>query len=64
MLDGMLRRQRVGVSPGTALREAVDEWLGDDPCPEDWAKKRVDDLAMRRLANSLLADLDWDREAA
>lgn len=64
MLADMLRRTRTGVSAGTALREAVDAWLGDDPCPEDWAKRRLDDLAMRRLAFSLIADFDLDREAA
>jgi hypothetical protein len=64
VLDDLLHRMRDGASPGTALLAAVDAWLGGDPCPPEWARKRADDLAMRRLAKSLVASLSWDREAA
>jgi hypothetical protein len=64
MLAEMVRRARAGVSPGIALREAIDAWLGDEECPEGWAKTRLDDLAVRRLAKSLIASSGRDQEAA
>jgi hypothetical protein len=64
MLQDMMRQAHAGTSPQSALRAAVAAWLGDDPCPAEWARKRADDLALRRLAKSLIANLGWDREAA
>jgi hypothetical protein len=64
VLRDMLRRTQTGISAGTALRTAVDAWLADGACPAEWARKRADDLALRRLAKSLIADLYRDREAA
>jgi hypothetical protein len=64
MLQDLMRRTRAGVSLQSALRAAVAVWLGDDPCPAEWVRRRADDLAMRRLAKVLIADLSWDREVA
>ncbi len=63
MLDELVRRMRTDAGPGTALRAVVDDWLGDDQPPREWARKRADDLAMLRLAKSLIAGLAC-REAA
>jgi len=64
MLQDLLRQAHAGTSPQSALRAAVEAWLGDDPCPAEWARKRADDLAMRRLAKSLIASLNSNKEAA
>lgn len=64
MLQDLLGQARAGIKPQAALRAAVAGWLGEDPCPPEWARKRADDLAMRRLAKSLIAELTWHREAA
>jgi hypothetical protein len=64
VLEDMLGRNRAGASPGVALRNAVDAWLGDRACPPHWARVRTDDLALRRLAKSLMAELDGYQEAA
>jgi hypothetical protein len=64
ILADLLRLTWAGASPGAALRAAVEAWLGDEPCPEAWARTRADDLAVRRLAKRLLADLAWNVEAA
>jgi hypothetical protein len=64
VLGDLVNRTRAGVSPGTALRAAVDAWLGDDAWPPTWTRMRTDELALRRIAKSLLIDLEWDREAA
>ncbi|MGO9782199.1 MAG: hypothetical protein ACLPQY_20915 [Streptosporangiaceae bacterium] len=64
VLDDMLRRSRAGASPGAALRDAVDGWLGEGACPPQWVRVRADELALRRLAKSLMAELGGDEEAA
>jgi hypothetical protein len=64
ILADLLRLVRAGASPDTALRTAVEAWLGDASCPAEWAKTRDDDLAVRRLVKRLLADLAWNLKAA
>lgn len=64
MLQNLLGQARARISPQAALRVAVAAWLGEESCPPEWARKRADDLAMRRLAKALIADLAWHREAA
>jgi len=64
MLEDLMRQAHAGSSPQAALRAAVASWLGDDPSPVEWARRRADDLVMRRLAKALIADLSWHLEAA
>jgi hypothetical protein len=64
MLQELMRQAAAGTSPQNALRVAVQGWLGDDPCPPEWTRKQADDLAMRRLAMALIAELSWHQEAA
>ncbi|GAA0734473.1 hypothetical protein Drose_34880 [Dactylosporangium roseum] len=64
MLQDLVRRAHAGASPQAALRSAVAAWLGDGPCPAEWARKSADDLAMRRLAKALIADLTSELKAA
>ncbi|GAA4966068.1 hypothetical protein [Actinoplanes utahensis] len=64
MLDDLLRRVRSGASPQDALRSAVAAWFGDEPHPAHWARRSTDDLAVRRLAKALLADLTPELKAA
>jgi hypothetical protein len=64
MLGDMLARMSSGSGSGTALRAAVDAWLGDGPRPPAWASTSADDLALRRLAKRLLTALREDEVAA
>ncbi|MBE1536711.1 hypothetical protein [Actinomadura algeriensis] len=64
MLEDMLARVDGGAGPGTALRAAVEGWFGDDARPPAWAATGADDLAVRRLAKRLLADLRAHEAAA
>lgn len=64
ILEAMSRAIRAGTSAAEALREAVADWLGDGPIPPAWASTRKNDLAVRRLAKRLLADLAFCQEAA
>ncbi|MBL7500310.1 hypothetical protein I6A84_20630 [Frankia sp. CNm7] len=57
ILVGMLRELKAGLGLADALRAAVDAWLDGEPVPAAWASLRDDDLAVRRLAKRLLADL-------
>ena len=64
MLQDLLDRTAAGVGPSTALRAAVDAWLGDSPPPAAWAATRANDIALRRLAKRLVSDLVQQKEAA
>jgi hypothetical protein len=64
VLQDLVRRTRSGASPQVALRSAVAAWLGDDPCPAEWARRSSDDLAVRRLAKALIAELTLELKAA
>ena len=64
MLQELMWQANAGLSPQSALRSAVATWLSDYPCPAEWAQKRTDDLAVRRLAKALIADVSWEPEAA
>ncbi|MDX3313356.1 hypothetical protein ACWGH3_28125 [Streptomyces sp. NPDC054884] len=64
ILQDLLARTAAGVGAGTALRAAVDAWLGDGPPPPAWAASRGDDIALRRLAKRLVSDLAQQKEAA
>jgi hypothetical protein len=64
ILRNLLARTAAGVGAGTALRAAVEAWLGDGPHPAAWAATRGDDIALRRLAKRLVSDLAQHKEAA
>ncbi|AVV45825.1 hypothetical protein C6376_35110 [Streptomyces sp. P3] len=64
ILQDLLARTAAGVGAGTALRAAVEAWLGDGPPPRAWAATRGDDIALRRLAKRLVSDLSQQKEAA
>ncbi|MGQ4366329.1 hypothetical protein [Streptomyces sp. SAS_272] len=64
ILQDLLARTAAGVGAGTALRAAVEAWLGDGPPPAAWAATRGDDIALRRLAKRLVSDLAQQKEAA